>query len=415
MPGRIRQDEQEFDQIVRGKIRKDLLKYLQKGQITILGPGRGFAIPIEVIEIPHLHYSPIPEDAEINEDGDDGTGGGPDIGVGQGPGKPGTDLGPVQPGDGEGGDGEGDRQAGTGRGPDIIEIEVPPEDFYELFKEVLELPNIKPKGEKQIKVEQSKYTDIRPVGPESLVHKKRTIKEALKRNIGEGTFDPNHPRIVIHRQDKRYRAPQTIVKPQNNALLVFMMDVSGSMTRDDRAVVRYFCALCEFWLSCNYDSVETMWIIHNGEADRVTKQVFFSTQRGGGTVASSAHKLMVEEVHKDYPPAQWNIYPIYLSDGFNIGSFDPEEKSDDDICMDLIEEQILLFANQYTYCEVNANRRWWGDYEQQEGESGRFSPAGNFGRMIQQEFGSNSLVAAANLRSMDEVPDAIKQVFKKGN
>lgn len=423
MPGRINQDEKDFLDIVRGKWRKDLLRYLQKGQITIMGPGRGVAIPVESIEIPHLHFSPIPNDAEVQDSEYDGEESdiGPDLGVGQGPGKPGADLGPAQPGGSDGndkgeGDGEesGERSAGMGRGPEIIEIEVPPEEFYELFKEVLELPNIKPKGEKQIKTEAHKYTDIRTTGPDSLLHKKRTYKQALKRTIAEGTYNPKSPKIIPYREDKRYRIPDLVKKPQNNAVIINMMDVSGSMSRDDRAVVRYFCALCEFWLMCNYDGMETVWIIHDGEADRVSKEVFFSTQRGGGTVISSAHKKMLEVIHDEYPPSQWNIYPFYHSDGFNIGGVG--DFDDDQVCRDLIRNKILPTVNQYTHCEVNANRYWYQDYERQRSSAnGSFSPAGSFGKMLQREFRSNKLVVCTNLTSMDKVPDAIRAVFAQGH
>ena len=418
MSGRIKQDEKDFLDIMRGKIRKDLLKYIKRGQITIMGPGRGVAIPVEEIQIPHIHFAPIPEDAEINE-GDNGDDNdiGPDIGIGEGPGEPGTDLGIVDPydddGDGKGEEGE-ERYAGTGRGSETIEIEVPAEDFYELFKETLELPNIKPKGEKEIKTESRKYTDIRPVGPESLLQKKRTYRQALKRSISEGLYNPRKPVIIPTRQDKRYRVPELVTKPKNNAVVINMMDVSGSMSRDDRALVRYFCALCEYWLKCNYDGVETVWIIHNGEADRVSRDNFFSTQRGGGTIISTAHIKMLEIIEKEYPATQWNIYPFYFSDGFNIGG--DSGMDDNDVCTRLIHDKILSIVNQYTYCEVNAGRYWWP----RNSKSGRdpnkkFDPSGSFGKMLSAEFKNNPLVICANLREMDKVPDAIKSVFNQGH
>lgn len=412
MPGRICQDEQEFRDIVRGLLRKDLLEHLKKGHITFLGPKRGASIPIEAIHIPRIHFVSTPQGAEVNagEGGGDDTG--PDIGIGQGDGEVGDDLGPIESDDGTGE--EKSKNAGVGRGKDIIEIEVPIEELHDLFKEVLELPNIKPKGERLIREQDKKYTDIRRVGPESLIHKRRTLKEALKRSIAEGVYNPQKPRIIPERQDKRYRASRDITKPRNNAVLIFMMDVSGSMTRDDRAVVRYFCALCEFWLNCNYDAVETVWIIHDGEADRVTKEEFFSTTRTGGTVASSAHYKMLEVVHAEYPPAQWNLYPIYLSDGFNIGTW--EGGDDDELCLDLIENEILPIANQYSYGEVSADR-WWLTVAGADVVSGprRFSPVGNFGSMLHAAFDDNEFVVCVNLQNMDGVPDAIRAVFGSGH
>lgn len=417
MAGRINQDEKEFLDIIRGKLRKDLLKFIQKGQITIVGPGHGIAIPLETIQIPRIHFAPIPPDAEIKE-GENGNSEdiGSDIGVGKGPGKPGTDLGPVEPDeDDENGEGKegGERQAGLGRGPEIVEIEIPSEEFYELFKEVLELPNIKPKGERQIKTESWKYTDIRSAGPESLRHKKRTYKQALKRTISEGQYNPDEPVIIPISQDKRYRVPELVTKPKNNAVVFNMMDVSGSMSRDDRELVRYFCALCEFWLSCNYDGVEIVWIIHDGEADRVTREAFLSTQRGGGTVISTAHKKMLEIMEEEYPPEQWNVYPFYFSDGFNFGNFDGID--DNEICAHLIGDRIIPFVNQYSYCEVSAHRYWWPSNGKGERDpSQKFHPAGSFGLMLLEKFEGELLVVCTNLQEMEKVPNTIKDVFKQG-
>lgn len=406
---RIKIDENEFINIVRGKLRQDLLEFLKRGQITILGPGRGVAIPVEEIKIPQICFEDIPIDADTGN-------GGPDVGIGKGPGKPGTDLGPVEKGgdDGDDGDGEGEgeeRSAGVGRGPEIIEIEISSRDFYELFKELLELPRIKPKGEKSIKTIENKYTDIRPVGPDSLIDKRRTIKNALRRMISEGMYDPNHPRIIPIREDKRFRSPAEIVKPKNNAVIFFMMDVSGSLSAEDRSLVRYFCALCRFWLQCNYDELEVVWIIHDGEADRVTEEEFFTTQRAGGTVSSTAHKLMLDIIKDEFPPERWNIYPIYLSDGFNFGD-------DDEACLNLITEEILSIANQYVYCEVESHH--WLFQERRDVKDTPFSPVGNFGILLNtwKQASENAalaeLIECVNLKRMDNVPDAIRLVFRGG-
>lgn len=419
MSGRILQDEKEFMDIVMGRLRKDLLGFLRRGAINIFpGKGRGISIPIDSIHIPRLSFADIPEDADTDDKDkgdDDGEGGGtdpgtgPDIGIGQGPGKPGTDLGPVDGEDGEDGEGkDGEKKAGRGRGHDTIEVEIPEEDFANLFKELLELPRIEPKGHKSIRAEERRYTDIRKVGPDSLLHKKRTMKAALRRQMAEGTYDPNRPRIIPIREDKRYRVPDVITKPKNNALLIFMMDVSGSMGTEERRIVRYLCALCKFWLSWNYDGLETVYIVHDDGADEVPEEEFFRTRRGGGTVISTAHTKMLEIIDKRFPVAEWNIYPVYLSDGFNW-------EDDDELCVQLLREKILPIVNQYSYGEVSVERPWWprsGGVA--AGGVGGFSPSGNYGRILQRDFKDDERVALGQVRSMDQVPDAIKAFFKKG-
>jgi len=56
--------------------------------------------------------------------------------------------------------------------------------------EELALPLIKPKDRSSILVEHDQYTGIARVGPESLRHFKRTYREALKRAVATGTYDP---------------------------------------------------------------------------------------------------------------------------------------------------------------------------------------------------------------------------------
>lgn len=415
MFSRIYQDEQEFRNILRGIFRRDLVKFIQREQVLLpTAPDAGVIITIDEIEIPHLRFETAQEALEQSQDGKESESLDPngDIGVGQGPGQPGTDLGPVSDKNGEG---ASERSAGRGRGKGGIKITISQEDFYRIFQEVFQLPRIKPKGEKAIKVSSNKYTGISRIGPESLRHTKRTLKQALKRTMAEGLPDlknPNAiPAIIPLPDDKRYRAPKPVIKRKNNAVIFYLMDVSGSVTQEDREVVRYFCQLSEFWIRCNYDGMEMVWIIHDDGADRVSREEFFGTQRSGGTVISSALELMLEIIQKEYPPASWNIYPMYFSDGFNWGT-------DDTICQTMIRDRILPIVNQFTYGEVAASRYWWDYYQSSESRADRhkrFSPQGNFGKMIVSAFGDNELVAATNLTSMDRVPDAIREVFKRGN
>ncbi len=403
---RIKIDEEEFLNIVRGRLRRDLVELLKSGQVTILGPDKGVAIAIDEIEIPHLRFSELPLNAETGD-------GGPDIGVGQGPGEPGDDLGPIdvendEDGEGGGKKGKGDkkkRSAGWGRGHDIIELEISAREFFDLFAEVLQLPRIKPKGQKSIKTTERKYTDIRKTGPDSLRHKRRTFKNALKRSLSEGTYNLKRPRIIPIREDMRYRIPDEIVKPQNNAVIFYMMDVSGSVMTEDRALIRYFCRLSKFWLDYNYENLDTVWIIHDGEADRVSEEEFFKSQRDGGTVISSAHDLMLKIIDKEYPSSQWNIYPFYFSDGFNFDE-------DDEVSYELLTAKILPIVNQYTYGEVSADRFWYAGLK----KNVPFVPAGSYGEMLKEvkKKVANVFIECVNLQSMADIPEAIRSVFKAG-
>ena len=141
-----------------------------------------------------------------------------DGGVGSGEGKPGDEV---------GGEGEGVGPGGEQEGQHILEVEVSLEELADILGEELELPRIKPKGKHRITAERDRYSGIRQSGPESLRHFKRTFRRALRRQIMSGVYNPDAPRIVFERRDKVYRSWKTVLSPQSNAVIIYMMDVSG--------------------------------------------------------------------------------------------------------------------------------------------------------------------------------------------
>jgi uncharacterized sporulation protein YeaH/YhbH (DUF444 family) len=114
--------------------------------------------------------------------------------------------------------------------------------------EELELPNIEPKGKQQIASTVDKYTTIGSQGPDSLKHLKRTYKEALKRQVSMGNYDPNNPQVIPIRNDYRYRAADTKIEMENAAVVIYMMDVSGSMGDEQKEIVRTESFWINLWL-----------------------------------------------------------------------------------------------------------------------------------------------------------------------
>jgi len=123
---KIERDQSRFKQIVRGKIRQNLRKYVSQGEM-IGRKGRDLvSIPVPQLDVPHFKF------------GKNGSGG-----AGQGEGEVGQPLG--RPGDdGEGGQG----QAGSDPGAHILEVEVSLEELAAILGDELELPRIQPKAAK---------------------------------------------------------------------------------------------------------------------------------------------------------------------------------------------------------------------------------------------------------------------------
>jgi uncharacterized sporulation protein YeaH/YhbH (DUF444 family) len=322
---RIDNDRARFRDIVRGVIKKELRKYMSRSDL--LGKrGKHFVrIPIPQIEIPRFKY----------HDRDSG-------GVGQGEGEPGQ---PLSPGDPKPGSGE----AGEMPGEHMLEVDVPLPDLARILGEELGLPEIKPKGtKKNIVSDVVKYTGISRVGSEALRHFQRTFKEALRREMMAGTYDPDDPVVLPVREDKRYRARRTVLKPESNAVILYMMDVSGSMGDEQKEIVRIEAFWIDTWLQSQYRNLDTRYIVHDASAKEVDAETFFHLRESGGTKISSALELCLKIVREHYSPDEWNIYPFHFSDGDNWGTDDTK------LCIQLLQEQILPVVNQFCYGQVKS-------------------------------------------------------------
>ena len=320
---RIEHDLSRFKQIVRGKIRQNLRKYVTHGEM-IGRKGRDLvSIPIPQLDVPHFRY------------GKNGSGG-----VGQGDGEEGTPLGK---GDSEGGAGA----AGSDPGAHLLEVEVSLEELAAILGEELELPRIEPKGTANIEQEKARYTSIRRSGPESLRHFKRTYMEALRRQISSNSYVPDRPRVVPIREDKRYRAWNEVNLPEANAAIIYMMDVSGSMTDDQKDIVRTASFWLDTWLRSQYKGLERRYIIHDAAAKEVDEQTFYHTRESGGTRISSAYKVAADLIARSFPASEWNIYCFQFSDGDNWGE-------DNERSLDLLKREILPHVTLFCYGQVES-------------------------------------------------------------
>ncbi|MBC8355507.1 MAG: DUF444 family protein [Planctomycetes bacterium] len=321
---KIDRDNNRFRQIVRGKIRENLRRYVNHGEM-IGRKGRDLvSIPLPQLDIPHFRY------------GQNGRGG-----VGQGEGEEGQ---PIARGDGEG---EGTGQAGSDPGQHIVEVDVTLEELAEILGSELELPRIEPKGTDQIQQEKARYRSIRRVGPESLRHFKRTYVEAMKRQVIEGTYNHASPRVIPIKGDRRYRSWETTPEPQANAVIIYMMDVSGSMTDEQKSIVRTEAFWIDTWLRSQYDGLERRYIIHDAAAKEVDEQTFYHTRESGGTRISSAYKVCAKLLDESFSPDDWNIYLFQFSDGDNWGE-------DSSKAMDLLTKALVPRSNLFCYGQVES-------------------------------------------------------------
>lgn len=363
---RIDQDHTRFRQIVRGKIKQNLRKFVSSGELIGKQGDKFVSIPMPQIQLPRFRYGE-------NQNG----------GVGQGEGEPG------QPAPGQEGEGQG--QAGEDPGKHTLEVDVPLEELAKILGEELELPAIEPRGNKQIRTDAGRYTGIRRSGPQSLRHWKRTFREALKRQIASGTYDPANPRVVPIREDMRFRSLQTRQSPQASAAVIYMMDVSGSMGREQKEVVRIEAFWIDAWLRQQYKNLEVSYIVHDAAAHVVDQHTFFHLRESGGTKISSAYELCLQLMRDKYPASEWNVYPFHFSDGDNWSSRDTEH------CVQLLRDSLLPACNQFCYGQVKSA---YG--------------SGQFKKDLDDAFRGEEKVVTSDIQDRDGILPSIKAFLGKG-
>jgi uncharacterized protein len=364
---KIKQDHARFRDIVRGRIKQNLRKYIQKGEM-VGKKGKDFiTIPVPTIDIPHFRF------------GEKSQGG-----VGQGEGEPGD---PLSPSDGDPGSG----QAGQGEGQHVLEVDVSLEELADILGEELSLPRIRPKGKDRIIATRLKYTGVAPSGPESLRHFKRTYKQALRRQIASGSYNWKRPVIVPVREDRRYRTWKQVPVPETNAVVLYMMDVSGSMGDEQKEIVRIESFWIDTWLRKHYKGLETRYVIHDAVAREVDRDTFFHTRESGGTMISSAYKLALEIIESEYSASNWNIYPFHFSDGDNWSADDTR------LCIEILQQKILPVVNLFAYGQVESP---YG--------------SGQFIKDLKETIGSSENVALSEIADKEGIYGSIKTFLGTG-
>jgi uncharacterized sporulation protein YeaH/YhbH (DUF444 family) len=362
----IREDHSRFRDIIRGRIKQNFKKYVTHGEMIGKREKEFVRIPVPQIEIPRFRYGP-------KQMG----------GVGQGQGEPGDGV--------EGDQGPGQGAAGDQPGEHVLEVEVSMEELADILGQELSLPRIQPKGAKTLDSLVNSYTGRSQVGPESLRHFKTSYKEALKRYMSTGQYDAENPIIVPIRRDFRYRSFRKTVKPHANAVVIYMMDVSGSMGDEQKEIVRLESFWINTWLQRNYRGLDTRFIIHDAAAKEVDEKTFFSTSESGGTLISSAYKLCRKMIEDEYPPNEWNIYPFHFSDGDNWSGEDTR------FCVKLLKEFFLPVTNMFGYGQVESK---YG--------------SGQFLKDLEKAFPQDEKLVVSRIENRDRIIHSIKDFLGKG-
>lgn len=326
------QDQQRHQEKVRDAIKKNLADLVTEESIIMQEGRRIVKVPIRSLDEYRFRYN-------FGKDQHGGQGDG-DSSVGDVLGRdPSSKKGQQQQGPGKG---EG---AGESPGVDYYEAEVSLDEIEAMLFADLELPNLQRKTQDEIQTTDIRFNDIRKKGLQGNIDKRRTLLEAIKRHALAGKRGP-HPIIP---DDLRYKTWEEIQTPHSQAVVLAMMDTSGSMGQFEKYIARSFFFWMTRFLRTKYEHVDIQYIAHHTEAKVVSEHEFFTKGESGGTICSSAYNLAVNLIHEKYHPDKYNIYPFHFSDGDNL-------TSDNEKCLKLINE-LMRVSNIFGYGEVNQYNR----------------------------------------------------------
>jgi len=253
----------------------------------------------------------------------------PGVGQGNGDSEQGQVVGQAQS------DGEGDDKAGDRPGADYYETDVTLEELIDIMFEDLELPDMERKALRQIDALRfSKRKGYRAVGIRVRLDKRRTVRERAKRKFvadrrvalaeqQTARLPGRIRRFPFHDSDLVYRHMVTDVRPESNAVVLCLMDTSGSMDTMKKYLARSFFFLLYQFICTRYQNVEIAFVAHHTEAREVSENEFFHKGESGGTFISSGYQKALEIIQARFHPSLWNIYAFHCSDGDNFDSDNP--------------------------------------------------------------------------------------------
>lgn len=313
-------DQERHKEKIREAVKKNLGEIVSEESIILSDGKKVVRVPIRSLDEYHFRYDP-----------------GRQQHAGQGNGK--SKVGDVvaqEPRSGRGKRGD----AGKDPGYDYYEAEITMEELAAMIFEDLGLPNLEQKRQQELQTEAVRFTDVRKTGPLNNLDKKRTILENIKRNAAKGDARFKD----VKNEDLRFKVWEPTIKYQSNAVVLAMMDISGSMGEFEKYIARSFYFWMVRFLRTKYNNVQIVFISHHTEAKEVTEDEFFHRGESGGTQVSSAYELALQIIQERYNPADWNIYPFHFSDGDNL-------PWDNDRCVQLVN-RLIEQCNIFGYGEI---------------------------------------------------------------
>jgi sporulation protein YhbH len=251
---------------------------------------------------------------------------------------------------------------GDEKGEEYYEVEITLEELTHYLFNDLELPDLARKTITNIVGEKFKRHGYRSQGIRPRLDKKKTAINRIKRKKASEARqkreadggDQEEERFPYHQNDLKYRHIKKDVKEASNAVIFFLMDISGSMTQTKKFLARSFYFLLYHFINHRYENCEVVFVAHDTNAYEVDEDKFFKRGQSGGTIVSSGLEMVTDIINKRYHPSSWNVYCFQCSDGDNW-------PSDTEKTLGLITK-LKDICQLFGYCEIepDGERLSWG-------------------------------------------------------
>lgn len=331
-------DRKRHRQLLENAIKKNLGDIIAEENIIGQSSNKKFKVPIKGIKEYQFIYG--------HSDG---------AATGTGQEKKGQPIGRTNsPGQNQPGQGQG--PAGSEPGEEFYETEITMDEVINYLFDELKLPDMERKKYGLIETErQFKFAGYQRKGIPPRLAKKRTVVEKLKREQGLKRAHASNEgsetqRVPFREDDLRYRRVRIAERPCANAVVICIMDVSGSMDQTKKYLARSFYFLLYQFVRWRYEKVEVVFIAHTTEAKEVDEWEFFHHGEAGGTAISSGYAKALDIIGERYNPGAWNIYAFHCSDGDNW--------TDDNALTIELAKRLCKICTLFGYGEINVNQSW---------------------------------------------------------
>ncbi|OAN13601.1 hypothetical protein A3K86_13545 [Photobacterium jeanii] len=403
-------NRQRFLRRHKQQIKESIADAVNKRSITDVESGENITIPSRDIKEPSFHQGRGGQ-REVVHPGNDQF-------------SPGDRIERPQGGGGQGGAGEG-QASPDGEGQDEFVFQISKDEYLDLLFEDLELPNLEKNQMNKVVEWKTFRSGYKSTGVPSNIAIVKSLQNSLARRTAMSAAKRRHLRELeaelarlkstepaqpfeeekvkneilalkekiravpfIDTFDLRYKNYERRPQPTSQAVMFCLMDVSGSMDQATKDMAKRFYILLYLFLNRTYKNVDVVFIRHHTQAKEVDEHEFFYSQETGGTIVSSALRMMDDIIKKRYPPGEWNIYAAQASDGDNWADDSPG-------CRQLLKESILPVTRYYSYIEITrrAHQTLWREYETLQASHDNF--------------------AMQNIRTVEDIFPVFRELFKK--